>query len=186
MRTLRTILVALLALLALPAALAEDARPTEQSIRELLAVMQSHNMVDNMLQQMDATWGPMMKQSLAGGQPTERERQIVDEAHAKIQALLREQLQWQTFEPMMIRVYQNSFSQKDVDAMKAFYSSPTGQQVIAKMPLVMQQTMQAMQQHMQSVIPQIKQIKEDMTQQLEAEREAAKDSTPPAAAPAPH
>ncbi|HWZ62232.1 MAG TPA: DUF2059 domain-containing protein [Steroidobacteraceae bacterium] len=176
-------IVALLALLTLQPAFAQDAKPTQQSIRELLAVMQSHNMVDNMLAQMDATWGPMMKQSLAGRQPTEREQQIVDDAHAKIQALLREQLQWQNFEPMMIHVYQNSFSQKDVDAMKAFYSSPTGQQVIAKMPLVMQQTMQAMQQHMQSLIPQIQEIKQDMTQQLKAEREAsgAAAAPPPAA-----
>jgi hypothetical protein len=189
MRTLTAVLVTVLALFALPAARAQDAKPTEQSIRELLAVMQSHNMIDNMLAQMDATWGPMMKQSLAGRQPTEREQQIVDDAHARIQALLREQLQWQNFEPMMIRVYQNSFSQKDVDGMKAFYSSPTGQQVIAKMPLVMQQTMQAMQQHMQSVMPQIQEIKQDLAQQLKTERagSGAAGAPPPAAsAPTAH
>jgi hypothetical protein len=43
--------------------------------------------------------------------------------------------------------------------------------------------MQAMQQHMQSLIPQIQEIKQDMTQQLKAEREAsgAAAAPPPAA-----
>jgi len=181
MRTLRVVLITLFAWLALPVAQAQDARPTEQSIRELLAVMQSHNMVDTMLRQMDATLEPMMKQAMGGQQPTQREQQIVDEARARIQALTREQLQWENFEPMMIHVYQSSFSQKEVDAMKAFYSSPAGQAVIAKMPLVMQQAMQSMQQSMAGIIPRIQQIKTDMAEQLKAERAAAGTASAPPA-----
>lgn len=174
-------IVASLAISAAAYAAEADTRPTEQSIRELLALMQSHNMVDTMMAQMDANFRAAMKQANGGRQLSEREQQITDDAHAKIQALLHEQLQWANFEPMMIRVYQSSFSQKDVDAMKAFYSTPTGQALIAKMPLVMQQTMQAMQQRTTSLIPQIQQIQKDMTAQLKEAREAG--SAPAASQP---
>jgi uncharacterized protein len=195
MRTMRiartlliTLLITLLALLALPVVRAEDARPTEQSIRELLAVMQAHNMVDTMMAQMDANFASTLKQAMGEQQLSEREQQITDDAHAKIRALLREQLQWASFEPMMVRVYQNTFSQKDIDGMKAFYSSPTGQAVIAKMPLAVQQTMQSMQQRTAGLIPQIKQIQKDMLAQLKEARgtesaPAAQESASPSPTP---
>jgi uncharacterized protein len=155
-----------------------DKPPSEQSIRELLAVMQSHNMIDTMMRQMDANFGSMMKQSMAGRQLSEREQQIADDAHAKIQALLRQTLQWNNFEPLMIHVYQSTFSQKDVDGMTAFYKTPTGQAVIAKMPMVVQQTMQAMQERTASLLPQIQQIQRDMATQMKEARTSEGAATP--------
>jgi uncharacterized protein len=159
-----------------------DKPPSEQSIRELLAVMQSHNMVDTMIRQMDGNFAAMMKQSMGARQLSEREQQITDDAHAKIQALLRQTLQWDNFEPMMIHVYQSTFTQKDVDGMTAFYKTPTGQAVISKMPMAVQQSMQAMQERIASVLPQIQQIQRDMATQMKEARE--KDAHEPQGAPA--
>src|SRR5579862_8143495 len=114
-RPVRIPLFALLALLALPA-LAQDAPPTEQSVRELLSLMQARNLMDTAMTQMDATIRPMMQKALAGQQHlSEREQQIVDDAHARIQAVMREQLRWDNFEPMMISVYRKTFTQKEVE-----------------------------------------------------------------------
>ncbi|HET9330654.1 MAG TPA: hypothetical protein VFO23_09025, partial [Steroidobacteraceae bacterium] len=82
---MRIPLFALLTLLALPA-LAQDTPPTEQSVRELLSLMQASNMMNTAMTQMDATIRPMMQKALAGQQLSEREQQIVDDAHARIQA----------------------------------------------------------------------------------------------------
>lgn len=176
---MRTVLIALFALLALPA-LAQDARPSEQSVRELLALMQARNMINTAMKQMDATMRPMMQQALGGrGQLSEREQQIVDDAHARIQAVMHEELRWDNFEPMMISAYRNTFSQKEIDGMKAFYSSPIGQAVVAKLPMVTQQNMQAMQGRMADMIPRIQQIQKDMAAQLKAERESQGASSEP-------
>jgi uncharacterized protein len=158
----------------MPAAYGADADkpPSEQSIHELLAVLQAHNMVDTMMRQMNANFGSMMKQAMGERQLSERQQQIADDARGKIEALLREQLQWSNFEPMMIHVYQSTFSQKDVNGMIAFYKTPTGQAVIAKMPMVVQQTMQAMQERTASLLPQIQQIQRDMTSQMKEARES--------------
>lgn len=181
---MRIPLFALLTLLALPA-LAQDTPPTEQSVRELLSLMQASNMMNTAMTQMDATIRPMMQKALAGQQLSEREQQIVDDAHARIQALLREQLRWDNFEPMMISVYQKTFTQKEVEGMKAFYRTPTGQSVIAKMPMVMQQTMQTMQGRMADTIPKIQEIQKDLAAQLKAEREAEAGSSSQPSPPTP-
>jgi len=50
--------------------------------------------------------------------------------------LVKEELNWATFEPMMVEVYRNTFSQHEVDGMLTFYRSEAGQAVIAKLPTV--------------------------------------------------
>jgi hypothetical protein len=43
---------------------------------------------------------------------------------------------------LVIPVYDRNFTAEEIDGMVAFYSSPVGQKVLAKMPAVMQQSMQ--------------------------------------------
>ena len=45
---------------------------------------------------------------------------------------------------IMIPVYQRHFTTSDIDAMVAFYSSPTGQKMLNDLPQIIQESMQAM------------------------------------------
>jgi hypothetical protein len=49
----------------------------------------------------------------------------------------------------MIPVYQKHWTKGDVDAMVAFYSTPTGQKILRELPATMAEAMQAMQPLMQ-------------------------------------
>jgi len=49
----------------------------------------------------------------------------------------------------MIPVYQKHWTKGDVDAMVAFYSTPTGQKILRELPTTMAEAMQAMQSIMQ-------------------------------------
>ena len=48
-----------------------------------------------------------------------------------------------------IPVYQKHWTKGDVDAMVAFYSTPTGQKILRELPTTMAEAMQAMQPIMQ-------------------------------------
>jgi hypothetical protein len=50
---------------------------------------------------------------------------------------------------VMIPVYQKHWTKGDVDAMVAFYSTPTGQKILRELPATMAEAMQAMQPIMQ-------------------------------------
>lgn len=43
---------------------------------------------------------------------------------------------------MVVPVYDRNFTAEEIEGMIAFYSSPVGQKVIAKLPVVMQESMQ--------------------------------------------
>jgi hypothetical protein len=44
---------------------------------------------------------------------------------------------------VMIPVYQKHFTKGDMDALVAFYSSPTGEKMVKEMPAIMSESMQA-------------------------------------------
>ena len=154
--------------------------PSAASIQELLQVTQSHKMLDAMKARMDGMMRQASEQALAGQPADAGEQKIMDAQTARLSALMKGQLSWNSMEPMYVDIYRKSFTQKEVDDMIAFYKSPSGQSMVAKMPAVMGQVMQTMQGKMATLAPQLRQISEDTASQLKA-YEASKQS---AAAPA--
>jgi hypothetical protein len=163
--------VILLAYLAMCPAIAAEAPASETSIRELLTITQSQKLLDGTMGQVDAMMQRSMKQALAGQSTLTADQQtIMDRMRTQMIALIREDMKWETLEPMFIDVYKQSFTQKEVDGMLDFYKSEPGQAVIAKMPLVMQNTMQAMQGRMAVMLPKLQQLQQDAIAELKASR----------------
>lgn len=160
--------IILLACLAAAPAFAADAPASEASIRELLTVTQSEKLVDSTMGQIDSMMQNSMKQALAGQTLTADQQKIIDDMRAKMIALFKEDMKWETLEPMFVDIYKRSFTQKEIDGMLDFYRSEPGQAVIAKMPLVMRNSMQAMQGRMVAMLPKLQQLQRDAIAELRA------------------
>jgi hypothetical protein len=160
-----------LTLLGLLAALplhAEEPQASEASIREFLAVTESQKMLDGMLSQLDSLMQAGMKQALAGQTLNADQQKILNDMRTKMVALFKAEMAWSTFEPMIVGIYQKSFTEPEVKGMLQFYKSPAGKAVIAKMPTVIQSSMQAAQSRMGSFMPKLKQLQEDTVARLKA------------------
>jgi hypothetical protein len=168
---MKLVVTVVFAVLASQAAVAQDAKPSQASIRQLFEVMHSSKLLDAYVTQIDGTVRASMQQAFAGQQPTPKQQQIMETLGHNIAALVKEELNWASFEPMMIEVYRNTFSQHEVDGMLKFYRSEAGQAVIAKLPAAMQQTMASMQSHVKTLTPKIVQLEKDSAAQLKAAEE---------------
>jgi hypothetical protein len=171
----RLLAVAVLALAALQCAVADD-KPSDDSIRQLMAATQSRKLIDGMYDQVDAMMQKSINDALGGQKLTAEQQRIFDDMRARMVALLKETMSWDTLEPMFIELYQKSFTQHEVDGMLTFYKSEPGKAVIAKMPLVMQHTMVLMQNRMQVLMPKV----QELQRQTVAELTAAAKKQPPA------
>jgi hypothetical protein len=147
--------------------------------------MHSSKLLDAYVTQIDGTVRASMQQAFAGQQPTPKQQKLMDELGRNIASLVKEELNWATFEPMMIEVYRNTFSQHEVDGMLTFYRSEAGQAVIAKLPTAMQQTMTSMQSHVKTLTPKIVQLERDMAAQLKAAGEPEQSTHAPQGAQPP-
>ena len=141
------ILVTALALF-VSAASAAETPASEASIREMLRITEARKLVDGMMPQIEGMMRASMQQAMKGRSISAAEQEAVEKMTAQMLALMQEELSWEKLEPLYLRIYQKSFTQEEVDGLLVFYRSPAGTALIRKMPIVVQETMTAMQQQM--------------------------------------
>jgi hypothetical protein len=177
--------VAWLAALALQPAIANETKPSEQSINRLFEVMHTSQLLDTYAAQIDTAMRASLREGPEWVQLNAEQQQILDDMSAELTSLVRHEISWESVRPMMVEVYRNTFSAHEVDEMVKFYQSPTGQAVIAKLPAAMTQAMQAMQQHVSALTPRLAQLhRETLSALKRAQNRAAQAQTPPPSAQA--
>jgi uncharacterized protein len=179
-------LTALVALLALQPAFAEDAKPSEQSVRQLLEAMHTGDSMKEAFSHMDEMLRASMKDVDRRPLNAEQEK-IRDDTRHKVVALMKEQLDWSTvLEPMMVNSYRDAFTQQEVDALLKFYDTPVGKSVAAKLPTASNQMMQLMQQRMRDMMPKIQELVKDSNVRIKAAADAPGASSQSGETPPPH
>ena len=74
----------------------------------------------------------------------------------------------------MVKLYTTNFSESELKDLVAFYQSPLGKKVLEKMPQLTQQSAQMTQAKLESAVPVVNKLLEDMTVQLEPKAAPAK------------
>ena len=156
--------------LSCPVAYAADTRPSEASVRQLLEVAQTHKLVDSMMAQMDAFVKNAMQQVTQGQSVSPQIKKNIDKRQSELMNVLKDELAWEKLEPLYIRVYQQSFNEDEVNGLVAFYKTPTGQALINKMPIVMQNTFNEMQQRMGPMVQRIQRTQKEIIAEIQAEK----------------
>jgi len=178
--------VAWLAALALQPALANESKPSEQSINRLFEVMHTSQLLDTYTAQIDAAMRASLRQGPEWVQLNAEQQQILDDMSAEVTSLIKHEISWESVRPMMVEVYRNTFSVHEVDEMVKFYQSSTGQAVVSKLPAAMAQATQAMQEHVNSLTPKLAQLhRETLAALKRAQNRTTDPATPPRSAQAP-
>lgn len=162
MNVLRSTLIALL----LCSTTAIAAPASESSIKQLLTVMQAQKLVDGMRAQFDSLMNNAVQQALQGKAPTPKQQQAIANMKNRMVAIMQGELAWEKLEPMYLRLYKESFSEEEVAGMLAFYKTPTGQAVIYKMPVLMQQTMLEVQKMFSGMTPKMQKVQEQFAVEM--------------------
>lgn len=118
-----------------------DTPATKEQIRKLFDVM-------DISKQTRLTMASMQKQTQAATTEALKARypQITQAQLERVRRISEESMKNFPVDGMlddMIPVYQKHLTQTDVDAMIAFYSSPTGKKLMQDMPQIMQEALQA-------------------------------------------
>lgn len=144
-------------------------QPSEASIKQLLEVAQARKLADSVMTQMDNFMQQAMAQATQGQTIPAKVQKQIDQGRSEMMALMKELLDWNKLEPMYVRIYQKNFTQAEVDGMIVFYKTPAGAAVINKMPTVMQNAMDEMQQLMGPVMQKIQQTQQAVSAEMKAQ-----------------
>jgi hypothetical protein len=119
--------------------------PTRESVATLLTATNVRQSLDGMLTNMDRITQQQFAQALAAKSMTAEQQRAMASTQKKISDLLHGELTWAKLEPIYIDVYQQTYTQEEVDGLIAFYRTPVGRSYVEKMPLALQRTLVAMQ-----------------------------------------
>lgn len=166
MRKLALVIAAWLSVAA--SALAQDEPADEAIIRELIEITESAKLLDSVYAQVDGMMAQSLSDAIGGKSLTPEQQALFDEMRERVVAIFRESMSWAVLEPVMIDIYRKSFTRKEAQGMLDFYRSEAGRAVIAKMPLVMQNSMAAMQANLRTMMPKIQEVQKDILERLRA------------------
>jgi uncharacterized protein len=139
---------------------ADDASKTAK-IHELFKVARIDQLADLTRKQILSQSKSGMLQKTLGVNLTAAQQQQLDAFDDRLSAIISTALSWEKLEPEYTKLYADAYTEQQIDDLIAFYKSPTGQVLVEKTPLLMQQANAVSQQHIATVIPQIQQALRD-------------------------
>jgi len=149
-----------------------DSLPSEESIRQLLAVTQAHKRIDIFISQTEGMIKNSTQQALQGQSVTPEQQRVLDRMQAKLAVLLEDELKWDSLEPVFIRIYRESFTPEEIDGMIAIFKTPSGRAIINKMPVVTQKSMEELQKRLGPLTQEIQKIQQETF--VEMKRQSSK------------
>ncbi len=145
---MRTVLIVLCACLTASFVRADDASK-KAKIEELLTVSQVERLFAQQQSQLRGTMHQMIVQMAPASANDPRLAKVEEVAAAEASAAL----DFQTLKPDLIRIYDETYTEEELDGLVKFYQSPTGQAFISKMPMVLAKSMELVQQRMAVMMP---------------------------------
>lgn len=112
------------------------AEPTTESVEKLFLVTKVEETVTAVRSQMDQRIKAMVGQMLQGKGDENGAREVADRLISRIVKDLQEELAWEKLKGAYVKLYRENFTQEEVDAQIAFYSTPVGRSVVEKAPVV--------------------------------------------------
>ena len=116
-------------------------KPTEQSVNEMLKLMQLENLLQSALKQMNEGMEKGMEASMgkatSGRELTPAQKADVEDFRKKFKATMTEELSLAKIMSVYAQTYRDSFTQEEVNGVIAFYKSAAGKAVTEKNPDVM-------------------------------------------------
>ncbi|MEY5025717.1 MAG: hypothetical protein RLZZ244_1245, partial [Verrucomicrobiota bacterium] len=145
--------------------------PTHDAIPEFLKVSGARQTLDLLWE----NFGKLIDQNLQSSIPkdianklSEKDKQIIERYKSSMLSAMQEELMWSKLEPTFLKIYQDLFTQEEMDQILAFYRSPAGKALVAKQPEIASKSMQLMQGLMPALLAKIDKLAKDLTSELEA------------------
>jgi hypothetical protein len=151
--------------LALSLAAAHAAPASEESVEALMAATKADSLIETLYGGIEQSVRAGLQQSAAGKALTPEQQRVIELAPARLMNVLKSELSWNRLKPLYVQIYKESFTQEEIDGLLAFYRSQAGQAFVAKMPQVMQRSMQASQDQMRTLAPRMQEAMKQVMQE---------------------
>ncbi|NJK92969.1 MAG: DUF2059 domain-containing protein [Blastochloris sp.] len=130
-----------------------------------MKVTEVEKTIDSVLGQMDSVMKSSMDMALQGQAMNADSKALQEKLQSRMATIIKEEMSWDKMKDFYIQVYAENFTQEEIDGMIAFYDSPIGKAVTAKMPQVTIKSMTQMQQRMGPLMERIQKVTKEIVEE---------------------
>ncbi|MBS1169085.1 MAG: hypothetical protein H6R01_3 [Burkholderiaceae bacterium] len=159
----------LLAAALLIASNAFAAPPTTESVEQMFSLTKTESIMNTLYANLDNVMRSAINESLKGQKLTPKQQRALNALPARMAQVIREEFSWDKLKPVYLKIYQESFTQEEIDGLIAFYQSPAGVALVNKMPIVMQKSMAATQAQLAPMMAKMKAALDKAVAEIENE-----------------
>jgi hypothetical protein len=156
-----------------------DAPASKHDVERYLQAMNSHKMMQQMMEAMSNSMHQMVHDQCA----KDKDKLPADcEARAnKLTDAMMKEMPLDEMMEAMVPAYQKHFTKGDMDALIAFYSAPTGQKVLRELPAIMAEAMEAMRPIMNKAVDHMtERMQQEVAQMKKDSENGSGQKAPPA------
>ncbi|MDF0534053.1 DUF2059 domain-containing protein [Shewanella yunxiaonensis] len=143
-----------------------DASARRAQVEQLLLEMHMDTTMNAMYDQME-----QLLVNMQNGLDLKDDEKPLFEAFAhNYSKIMRDELSWDKLKQPLIDIYVKHYTDKEIADMSAFYASESGRSMVAKMPQVMQESMQVSQSFLGTLLPKVEALQKEFAEKLKAKR----------------
>jgi uncharacterized protein len=125
----------------------------EAKIERLLELTNGQATMNQVFEQMKAAMAPAIP-----ADATREQRAKSQELQIKILDLMKSRMSWEKVRPAYVKAYSETFSEDEINGILAFYESPAGRAMQAKMPIFVSKVMALAQAQASELMPEIQRM----------------------------
>ncbi len=132
---------------------------------ELLKITKVDQLMKPLFEQVKS----MMDQQFSLMGVPEDKRPVLKKYTDRLLSMLEEEFGWEKIKDDYVRMYVETFSEKEIRSFSAFYQTPEGQVFIEKMPMLMKKAFELSQKKMPEMMKRIQQITNEIMEDMKNE-----------------
>ena len=160
---MKSIAVALILALLLSSSAFASVISHRAAAEELLVATHSEQMVEQLRAQMEQVF----KSSFAQMGDKRIDKRTSDKYSKKLSDILLDVITWETMKVQLVDVYVAVYTENEIKELTAFYTSPTGKKLLAKMPELIKASMEISQKQMKEALPKIEALTKEIANEPE-------------------
>lgn len=138
---------------------------------ELIKITGGDKIVDSMKGQLEMVFRQIIDQMNI----QEADKPKLEKYTQRFETIMKEDMNWAKSKAQYLDLYTATFTEKELNALVDFYKSDLGKKVTEKMPELMQKSMMVARTHMDTVIPKLESLTEEMRKEFEPPADSAAD-----------
>lgn len=154
-------------------------------VEELFSLMKLDQMMANQRTQVRQMMSNAFSQMMERQGLSPEQTAAMQQTQTKIGAFVDEKLTWEGMKPEFVQVYQEAFTEPELNDIVTFYKTPTGRKLVDKTPDLTAKGMQIGQRRVMEIMPEVQRMAQESAQAaMGAKAGTATPATPAAATPA--